>query len=239
MHPHRGPQPRTTRAGPAPLHRPALGERRGRACAGRLAELRRHLRDLEDQLAGAAPPSRAAEPRLGVDRQRPRVLRCDQQAYAAAAVGAGEAAHDRLHRRAAETAALPAPVDGEPAEPPAGAVARVGVDDVEADQLTGGFDADQRVCRAAPHRVQDVGQRAEEAGGLFRVELQGMDGRKLAAAEAAVGEGREAPGGSHDVLRAHERGCPVRCTGLDVRHPRRQLHARGLPGQDPWDMSQK
>ena len=82
--------------------------------------------------------------------------------------------------------------DGEPSEPPGGAVSAVGVEDVEADEALVVFDADEGVGWSASDEVEDHGQGFEEPLGV--VEVEGLEGVEPGMRDATVVEGRVAPG---------------------------------------------
>ena len=80
----------------------------------------------------------------------------------------------------------------------------VGVDDVEADELAAGLDADHGVGGSAADGFDDVRQGAEEAFDLDGVKFKSADVGQAGAAEAAVAEGLDAPDRRHDTLRVTE-----------------------------------
>ncbi len=167
---------------------------------------------LQHQLAGGGLPAYRAEPGTVVQQQGCRIVGRHKQADAAAPRDVLQMRHYRRHGLAAEAAALLPRIDREPAQPPACRVARVGVDDVEADQQRRGLDGHHGMRRAVPDGVLNLGDGAEKVLDLGRVEHNRLHGAKFGAAEAAVGEGRIAPNGRHDSARANDKGTPLRAS---------------------------
>ena len=96
--------------------------------------------------------------------------------------------------------ALAAPVEREPTDPPARRVAPVRVHHVEPDHAAVGPYGGQRVRRPVADGGDDVGQRAEEAVNLGRIEVKGQYAPEVGTADTHVNERLGAPDGGHDAL---------------------------------------
>ena len=146
----------------------------------------RHRR-LKDQLAGDVDAHRA-EPRLRVKADGMDVVRSHEETDATAAGDPAEPGHDARHGCAAETPTLAAPVEREPAEPPARRIAPVRMHHVEPDYAAVGLHGDQRVRQPLADGGDDVGQRTEEAINLGLIDVKGQYAPEVGTADARVDE---------------------------------------------------
>ena len=125
------------------------------------------------------------------------VGRRNQQPNPAATHDMTEVGHDLRHRHAAISAALVAPIEREPAQPPTGIIAAIGVQDIEPDQGVVGFDAGHDMCRATADGGLDLLDRPQKVLNLLRFEHEVRDDTDVGVADPVVAEGRRAPGGKH------------------------------------------
>ena len=143
----------------------------------------------QDQFLRVRPQARRMEAMAFIQPACPGIVGCHQQAHPAATGYAAQPLQHRLQRGLAIATALLRLVQGEPAEPPAGRVPQLGVDDEETGQDAVDVDGDERMGRAAPDSLENVGHRAEESLDLYFVQLDRRQGAELGGFEPAVSEG--------------------------------------------------
>ena len=201
MRPGAQPQPPVPEDAPRPCRHGLQVERRefGRIERGRCAQF-------QHDLARGRQALDSLEARFGIERARPRVLGCDEQADAPAPGDAPHLRHCGHDGSPAVAQTLATAIHREPAQPPTRAVTRVRVHDVEPDRLARILDGDQRMRRPPPHRRNDVGDGTQKAGDPARVQLDVIDKRELCPAESPERRERDAPDGNHGALDGTGRG---------------------------------
>ena len=148
---------------------------------------------LENEFIGARPTSHLLKTGAAIQRQRGLVFWRDEQPHAATTGDLPQPDHRVRERQPTITAALVPAINRQPAQPPAGCIPQIGMENVKPDQAAACRDGKERVGQTVVHGRNDSVQRAQKAGNLLRIQFEGAQGGQLVATDTAVTKGPKAP----------------------------------------------